>query len=136
MGDFRGIWMFSPIVMALGGASAPACIAVSTADSVPLFDTDISHVAATIDYPPPLLIVHDPDDPDSLYPTSEKIVDVWPGASLVTTRGLGDWRTTESCGIAPRFALASISSVASAANSQQRHRKSALPLRRQAQSSR
>jgi pimeloyl-ACP methyl ester carboxylesterase len=56
---------------------------------VPLFDTDISRVAPRLDNPPPLLVVHDPDDPDSLYPTSEKIVDVWPGASLVTTRGLG-----------------------------------------------
>ena len=56
---------------------------------VPLFDTDISRVAATIDNPPPLLVVHDPDDPDSPYPMSESIVGVWPGASLVTTRGLG-----------------------------------------------
>jgi pimeloyl-ACP methyl ester carboxylesterase len=56
---------------------------------VPLFDTDISRVAPRLDNPPPLLVVHDPDDPDSLYPTSEKIVGVWPSASLVTTRGLG-----------------------------------------------
>jgi hypothetical protein len=46
-------------------------------------------VAATIDEPPPLLAVHDPDDPDSPYETSEKVIDVWPGAKLVTTRGLG-----------------------------------------------
>lgn len=56
---------------------------------MPLFDTDIPRVAASIKDPPPLLVVHDPDDPDSPYSTSEKIVDVWPGASLVTTRGLG-----------------------------------------------
>ena len=56
---------------------------------VPLYDTDIARVAATIDEPPPLLVVHDPDDPDSPYPMSESIVGVWPGASLVTTRGLG-----------------------------------------------
>ena len=56
---------------------------------VPLFDTDIGRVATTIDDPPPLLVVHDPDDPDSPYETSERIVDVWPGANLVTTRGLG-----------------------------------------------
>lgn len=56
---------------------------------MPLFDTDIPRVAVSIKDPPPLLVVHDPDDPDSPYSTSEKIVDVWPGASLVTTRGLG-----------------------------------------------
>ena len=56
---------------------------------MPLFDTDILRVAATLDDPPPLLVVHDPDDPDSPYEMSERIVDVWPGARLVTTRGLG-----------------------------------------------
>jgi len=56
---------------------------------MPLFDTDISRVAATLDDPPPLLVVHDPDDPDSPYGMSERIVDVWPGSKLVTTRGLG-----------------------------------------------
>ncbi len=57
--------------------------------NMPLFDTDICAVATGIDNPPPLLVVHDPDDPDSPYAMSEKIVGVWPGASLVTTRGLG-----------------------------------------------
>ena len=56
---------------------------------MPLFDTDIAVVAATVDKLPPLLAVHDPDDPDSPYETSEKIISVWPGAKLVTTRGLG-----------------------------------------------
>jgi hypothetical protein len=56
---------------------------------MPLFDTDITRVAAALDEPPPLLVVHDPDDPDSPYDMSERIVDVWPGANLVTTRGLG-----------------------------------------------
>jgi pimeloyl-ACP methyl ester carboxylesterase len=56
---------------------------------MPLVDTDISRVAATLDDPPPLLVVHDPDDPDSPYDMSEKLVDVWPGSTLVTTRGLG-----------------------------------------------
>ena len=56
---------------------------------IPLFDTDISHVAAHADDPPPLLVVHDPDDPDSPYAMSEGIVSAWPGATLVTTRGLG-----------------------------------------------
>jgi pimeloyl-ACP methyl ester carboxylesterase len=56
---------------------------------MPLFDTDISHVAAAINSPPPLLVIHDPDDPDSPYAASEKVVGIWPDARLVTTRGLG-----------------------------------------------
>jgi hypothetical protein len=48
-----------------------------------------SAVATRIDNPPPLLVVHDPDDPDSPYAMSESLVGMWPGASLVTTRGLG-----------------------------------------------
>jgi pimeloyl-ACP methyl ester carboxylesterase len=55
---------------------------------MPLYDTDIP-VVATRAGQLPLLLVHDPDDPDSPYETSERIVDVWPGASLVSTRGLG-----------------------------------------------
>jgi len=54
----------------------------------PLFDTDISAMAARATNPP-LLLVHDPDDPDSPYATSEQIAEIWPGASLMTTRGLG-----------------------------------------------
>jgi hypothetical protein len=56
---------------------------------MPLLDTDIPRVADTLDDPPPLLVVHDPDDPDSPYDMTEKIIDAWPGARLVTTRGLG-----------------------------------------------
>jgi hypothetical protein len=56
---------------------------------MPLFDTDIPKSVESIDNPPPLLLVHDPDDPDSPYSTSERIVGVWPDAKLVTTRGLG-----------------------------------------------
>jgi len=56
---------------------------------MPLYDTDIASVAATLDGPPPLLVVHDPDDPDSPYEMSRAIIDVWPGSRLVTTRGLG-----------------------------------------------
>lgn len=56
---------------------------------IPLFDTDITRLAAGINDSVPLLVVHDPDDPDSPYPTSQTIVDVWAGARLETTRGLG-----------------------------------------------
>jgi pimeloyl-ACP methyl ester carboxylesterase len=37
---------------------------------MPLFDTDIPKAVSSIDDPPPLLLVHDPDDPDSPYETS------------------------------------------------------------------
>ncbi len=57
--------------------------------NMPLFDTDISAVAPRIGNPPPLLVVHDPDDPDSPHAMSEEIVSAWSGAKLVTTRGLG-----------------------------------------------
>jgi pimeloyl-ACP methyl ester carboxylesterase len=56
---------------------------------IPLFDTDIATVATRLGNPTPLLVIHDPDDPDSAYADSEHIVGVWPDASLVTTRGLG-----------------------------------------------
>jgi pimeloyl-ACP methyl ester carboxylesterase len=56
---------------------------------MPLYDTDIAAVARTLGDPPALLVVHDPDDPDSPYEMSRRIDDVWPGARLVTTRGLG-----------------------------------------------
>jgi pimeloyl-ACP methyl ester carboxylesterase len=57
--------------------------------NMPLFDTDISAVAPRIGNPPPLLVVHGPDDPDSPHAMSEEIVSAWSGAKLVTTRGLG-----------------------------------------------
>jgi pimeloyl-ACP methyl ester carboxylesterase len=56
---------------------------------MPLLDTDIANVAARLGDPTPLLIVHDPDDPDSPHAASEEIAKVWPGARLVSTRGLG-----------------------------------------------
>ncbi|KAA0086425.1 alpha/beta fold hydrolase [Mycolicibacterium sp. P9-64] len=56
---------------------------------MPLLDTDIATIATRLDDPIPLLIVHDPDDPDSPHSASEEIAAVWPGATLVSTRGLG-----------------------------------------------
>jgi pimeloyl-ACP methyl ester carboxylesterase len=55
----------------------------------PLVDTDICRVAGRLEQPTPLLLIHDPDDPDSPYETSQRITEVWPGATLFTTRGLG-----------------------------------------------
>jgi pimeloyl-ACP methyl ester carboxylesterase len=54
-----------------------------------LIDTDICRVATRLSDATPLLLIHDPDDPDSPYDTSERITEVWPGATLTTTRGLG-----------------------------------------------
>ena len=86
----RGIWTFSPTGMGSGRASARGLHRrLDRRLKMPLFDTDIPAVAAVLDDPPPLLVVHDPDDPDSPYEMSERIVDVWPDANLVTTRGLG-----------------------------------------------
>ena len=38
---------------------------------------------------PPLLLIHDPDDPDSPHAASERVAAEWPGARLLSTRGLG-----------------------------------------------
>lgn len=55
----------------------------------PLVTTDICRIADNLKDPLPLLLIHDPDDPDSPHETSERIADVWPGATLFSTRGLG-----------------------------------------------
>ena len=56
---------------------------------MPLVDTDIVRIAGALDAAPPLLVIHDPDDPDSPYDMSRELVGVWPGSTLLTTRGLG-----------------------------------------------
>jgi pimeloyl-ACP methyl ester carboxylesterase len=55
----------------------------------PLVNTDICRIAGSLEDPLPLLLIHDPDDPDSPHETSERIAEVWPGATLFTSRGLG-----------------------------------------------
>jgi pimeloyl-ACP methyl ester carboxylesterase len=55
---------------------------------MPLLETDIAKLAARVG-DRPLLVIHDPDDPDALYSESEEIVQVWPDARLETTKGLG-----------------------------------------------
>jgi pimeloyl-ACP methyl ester carboxylesterase len=55
---------------------------------MPLHETNMVEVAARTDYPP-LLLIHDPDDPDSPCAASERLVASWPGARLMTTKGLG-----------------------------------------------
>lgn len=53
-----------------------------------LKETELARVGARTGHPP-LLLIHDPDDPDTPYKSSEQLVESWPGARLVTTRGLG-----------------------------------------------
>lgn len=55
---------------------------------MPLYETNMTVVGARTGYPP-LLVIHDPDDPDTPYETSERVVASWPGARLMTTKGLG-----------------------------------------------
>ena len=53
-----------------------------------LHETNMTWTGRRANYPP-LLLIHDPDDPDSPYAASEKVAAAWPGARLLTTRGLG-----------------------------------------------
>ena len=56
--------------------------------AMPLQETNMTRVGRRANYPP-LLLIHDPDDPDSPYAASERLAALWPGARLLTTRGLG-----------------------------------------------
>lgn len=53
-----------------------------------LHETNLTWNGRLADYPP-LILIHDPEDPDSPYAASERAAAAWPGARLVTTRGLG-----------------------------------------------
>ncbi|BBZ34124.1 alpha/beta fold hydrolase [Mycolicibacterium confluentis] len=55
---------------------------------MPLLETDIPVLASRTGHLP-LLLVHDPDDPDAPYEASEQIIETWPESTLFTTRGLG-----------------------------------------------
>src|ERR1700759_2592380 len=56
--------------------------------NMPLEETNMTRIGRRANYPP-LLLIHDPDDPDSPYAASERLAKSWPGAQFVTTRGLG-----------------------------------------------
>ncbi|CAM3447098.1 alpha/beta fold hydrolase [Mycobacterium frederiksbergense] len=56
---------------------------------MPLHETDLGVIGAKLESPTPLLVIHDPDDPDAPYRFSAQFIGDWPGAELVTTRGLG-----------------------------------------------
>lgn len=55
---------------------------------MPLHETNMTWTGRQANYPP-LLLIHDPDDPDSPLAASERVATAWPGARLLTTRGLG-----------------------------------------------
>lgn len=54
----------------------------------PLHETNMTWTGQRAGYPP-LLLIHDPDDPDSPHAASERVAAAWPGAQLISTRGLG-----------------------------------------------
>lgn len=56
--------------------------------NMPLEETNMTRIGRRANYPP-LLLIHDPDDPDSPYAASQRLAAAWQGARLVTTRGLG-----------------------------------------------
>ena len=51
-------------------------------------ETELVRVAAAAGHPP-LLLIHDPDDPDTPYASSERLAQSWPGARFMATKGLG-----------------------------------------------
>lgn len=53
-----------------------------------LHETNMTHTGRLAGYPP-LLLIHDPDDPDSPYGASARVAAAWPGAELLATKGLG-----------------------------------------------
>jgi pimeloyl-ACP methyl ester carboxylesterase len=57
--------------------------------AMPLPHSAMAPLAVRMERPPPLLVLHDPDDSQWPYATSEAVVDAWPGSMLVKTRGLG-----------------------------------------------
>ena len=56
--------------------------------AMPLQETNMTRIGRRANYPP-LLLIHDPDDPDSPYAASERLARSWQGARLLATRGLG-----------------------------------------------
>ena len=61
---------------------------LETRIGMPLHETNMTWTGRRANYPP-LLLIHDPDDPDSPHAASERVAAAWPGARLLTTRGLG-----------------------------------------------
>lgn len=61
---------------------------LETRIGMPLQETNMTRAGHRANHPP-LLLIHDPDDPDSPHAASERVAAAWPGALLVTTRGLG-----------------------------------------------
>jgi pimeloyl-ACP methyl ester carboxylesterase len=55
---------------------------------MPLYETNMDRLGRRANHPP-LLLIHDPDDPDSPYAASARLAASWPGAQFLTTKGLG-----------------------------------------------
>ncbi|WP_396930619.1 alpha/beta fold hydrolase [Mycolicibacterium sp.] len=56
--------------------------------AMPLHETNMTRLGPRAGHPP-LLLIHDPDDPDSPYAASQRLAAAWQGARLLTTKGLG-----------------------------------------------
>nr|WP_226995713.1 alpha/beta fold hydrolase [Gordonia phthalatica] len=70
---------------------------------VPLYDTDVVRLAPHTGYPP-LLLVHDPDDPDAPMPPARRSRRPGPARNWSRRGGWGVWPITDCCGISPRSA--------------------------------
>lgn len=55
-------------------------------------DVQVPRIASRLAAPPPLLVVHDRDDGEVPWSHGSAIADGWPGATLLTTTGLGHRR--------------------------------------------
>lgn len=67
---------------------------------VPWADLDMSVVAPRMQTP--LLVIHDTDDREVPYTSSERVVEAWPGATLHTTQKLGHKRILDDAEVIAR----------------------------------
>ncbi|WIM86721.1 alpha/beta fold hydrolase [Candidatus Mycobacterium wuenschmannii] len=51
-------------------------------------ETNMTHIGRRANYPP-LLLIHDPDDPDSPFAATARLAKAWEGAQFLATKGLG-----------------------------------------------
>ncbi len=82
---------FRPFVRALGGGSRTQRAMVPALEArigVRMGEFDLAHLAALDDLPP-LLVLHDEDDPDTRWADARDLAEAWPDAELISTSGLG-----------------------------------------------
>ncbi len=107
-----------PFVRALGGGSRTQRAMVSTFEArigVRVGEFDLAHLAALDDLPP-MLVLHDEDDPDTRWSDAHELVEAWPEATLVSTKGLGHNRIVRDPGV-----VAEVAEFVAGASSPPRH---------------